>query len=609
MWKDFETIIKKVRREPWAETCVTEDFWQHLSDWVKDQILPDFLTQFSRQVDEIIEIDPDLSEQDIFTRVTRYMVEFLGASSASVRLYDPHTEQMLSWGSYPSEEESRITYIPLEGSVAGEVVENNRTYLVPNIMNEKLYRDKEVIERKGTHSVMAVPLAITPFSPQERKTVGVIQFYYPEKDRIWSPLEVQMAELMAHRLSFVIARKQILAMHRINEKKEAIVRSIFQKLGSKVGVKMTEVFNRVVPELVDIINIQSCALFSVRNDMESVVLDAGYPDSLLYHGIGKEFSVHSEPVFEIILNLRDYTGDSTYETVTPSYILVIDPQRSELVSRNVKDFAVGRNINSILYIPLNVGEEITHFMTFDALDQRQRYTDGEIEVFLFLGRELMKAERMERLDDILHDFKNPAIATAGFARRLKRICEEEGLHPRDSKVGQYLDILLKETSRLQEMALSLYEVGKEQVVDLAGVLKNRFEINKEAIKEQLKQNVDLKEGPFQEPLHVLCYPIHLERILDNLLNNATKAIPIRGGLLSIRSYKQGDWACAEISNTGIISEEERLRLLEGEGRGRGLYITHRIIRLINGKLEIRVGKNTTTIVVRLPCYEGNEGKE
>ena len=162
---------------------------------------------------------------------------------------------------------------------------------------------------------------------------------------------------------------------------------------------------------------------------------------------------------------------------------------------------------------------------------------------------------------------------------------------------------------MQEMALSLFEVGKEQVVDLTAVLKNRFEINKEAIKEQLKQNVDLKEGPFQESLYVLCYPLHLERVLDNLLNNATKAIPLRGGSLSIQTYRDGDWACAEISNTGIISEEERLRLLEGEGPGRGLYITHRIIRLIKGKLEILVGKNTTTLVVRLPCNNQNSRNE
>jgi signal transduction histidine kinase len=167
-------------------------------------------------------------------------------------------------------------------------------------------------------------------------------------------------------------------------------------------------------------------------------------------------------------------------------------------------------------------------------------------------------------------------------------------------ISKYVDILLEETSRLQEMALSIYHVGKEQLVDLSTVLRKRFEINTEAIREQLKQNVTLKEGPFHDPLPVRCYPLHLERILDNLLNNATNAIPLQGGVLSIRTYREGGWACAEITNTGLLSEEERLRLLEGEGQGRGLYITHRIIRLLNGRIDIRVGQDTTTLVVQLP---------
>ncbi|MEE9611672.1 MAG: GAF domain-containing sensor histidine kinase [Desulfatiglandales bacterium] len=602
MWKNTEKLIRSIQKEPWAKGLSgQDDFWHHLTEALKKRIFPDFLGQVNK-VDDLIEIDPDLSEPEILELATHYMVEFLGAQWASVRIYDSENEQMLSYGSYPSDEESRKTYIPLEGSVAGKVMKTRQTYLVPSILEEDLYRDKEVVERKGAHSLMAVPLEIPSFFPYERDTAGVIQVYYPEKDRTFNPLEVQMAELMARRLSFVIARKKILAMNKVNEKKEAIVRNIFLKLGAREGVKMEEVFNRVIPELADIINLQSCALFSVTMDLRYVVLEAGYPYSAGYHGIGKRFSIPSEPAFEVILKLKDPVKDSPYERVTQSYMLVMDPQKSEMISKDLREFAALHNINSILYVPLNVGEEITHFMTFDALDQRQRYTEEEIEIFLFLGRELMKAQRMERLDDILHDFRNPAIATAGFARRLKGLLENQSLDKEDPRIKKYVGILLEETSRLQEMALSLYEVGKAQVVNLTEVLRNRFEINTEAIKEQLKQNVTLKEGPFRESLHVLCYPLHLERILDNLLNNATKAIPIRGGILSIRTYSEGNWACAEISNTGIISEEERLRLLEGEGRGRGLYIIHRIIRALKGKIDIRVGRDTTTLVARLPIH-------
>jgi signal transduction histidine kinase len=286
--------------------------------------------------------------------------------------------------------------------------------------------------------------------------------------------------------------------------------------------------------------------------------------------------------------------------VTPSYVLIVDPQKSQKISNNLKRFAAGYNINSILYVPLEVGEEVNHFMTFDALDQRKGYSEWEIEIFLFLGRELMQAQRMEQLDDTLHDFKNPAIAIAGFARRLKALLSKSIPLKEEDSIKKYLDILVEETNRMQEMALSIHQTGKEQVVNLTDILKKRFEINQEVIKEMFKANVSLEQGPFHDPLPVRCYPIYLERILDNLLNNATKAIPMQGGHLAIRSFADGPWAGAEIVNAGQIPEEDRLKLQEGESRGRGIYITHRLVRLLNGQIEVKVGEKSTTILVRFP---------
>ena len=364
---------------------------------------------------------------------------------------------------------------------------------------------------------------------------------------------------------------------------------------------MAEVFNQVVPELADIVDLQSCTLFSVTEGLDRVILQAGFPEHG-YHSVGKALPVSSEPVFELLLNLREYSGESVYEVVTPFYISVVDPQRSDLVSKNLKELAALHNINSILYFPLGYNGEVTHLMAVDAVDQRQRYRDDEVDIFLFMGRELMKAQKMERLDDALHDFKNPAIATAGFARRLKEIVRRDELEQSKEQVRQYVDILLEETSRLQELAMSIYRVGDEQAVNLTEVLKRRFHINREAIKEQLKQNVTLEEGPYDPDIGVMCYVVHLERVFDNLLNNATKAIPLKGGVLAVRTYSDGDWACAEISNTGQISEQTRMKILEGEGEGRGLYITYRIIRLLKGKIEIRAGKETTTFVVSFPLH-------
>ncbi|MBI5601806.1 MAG: GAF domain-containing sensor histidine kinase [Deltaproteobacteria bacterium] len=604
--RSVDKLIQAMRNEPWAYDCQSERFWEHLAAALQGSFLPDFLTEISGKVEEIIEINPDLSEPEILTIVTRYMVEFLGALSASVRIYDPNTGQMLSFGSHPYQETSRKTTIPLENTIAGEVVKRRQTYLVPSILREDLYRDKGVIDRRGVRSMMAVPFAIPRFFPHERETVGVIQIYYRDDNRRFPPLDIQMAELMARRLSFVMGRKKVLSLYRINEKKEAIVQKVFQKLGSRGGIKMKDVFIRVIPEIADIINVQSSALFSVSDDLEQVVLEAGYPDATGYHGIGKSFPIKSEPAFEILLGREEYRQESPFEVVTPSYLLIIDPQRSPWISNNLKRFAANHNINSILYVPLKVNEEITHFMTFDALDLRKGYSEWEIEIFLFLGRELMRAQKIEQLDDTLHDFKNPAIAIAGFARRLKTMLQQESPAADQETIKKYLDILVDETSRIQEMALSIQWTGKEQVVNLTEVLKKRFEINKEAIKEMLKANVTLREGPYQEPLLVRSFPLHLERILDNLLSNATKAIPLKGGKLSVRTYAEGPWACAEIANSGQISDEDRLKLLEGEGRGRGIYITHRLVRLLKGQIEVKVGKDSTTMIVRFPLNSAQE---
>ena len=599
----LENLIRDIQLEPWAES-VPEDaeFWTHYIQWIEENLLPKFLERFARKIDEIIEIDPDLSEQEILEKATSHMVSFLGATSASIRIYDPKTEQMLSYGSYPSREETRETAIPLEDSISGEVLRTRQAYFASNLLKEERYHNKRTVVKEGLHSLMAIPFEIPRFFPRERDTLGVIQLYYGDGGRKFSPLEIRTANTMAKRLSFVMAHKKILNMNRIAEKREDIVNHIFLKLGSRGGVKLAEVFNEVVPELADMVDLQSCALFSVGPALDQVVLQAGFPLIGGYHSVGKAVPVNSEPVYELLLNLRSYSGDSRYEEVTPFYILIVDVERSSLMSENNKRFALRHGINSILFIPLKVAGEITHFMTFDALDYRKRYREEEIGVFLFLGRELMKAQKMEQLDDALHDFKNPAIATAGFARRLKTLIQKDDLESSREQIQKYVDILLDETSRLQELAMGVYAVGEEQVVDFSRMVQKRFEINKEAIKELLKQDVALKQGPYDGDLRVKCHSVHIERVFDNLLNNATKAIPLKGGILAVQTYSHGEWACAEISNSGEMSEQDQMKSLEGAGEGRGLYITYRILRLLNGKMDIRSENGVTTFVVSLPLY-------
>ncbi len=570
-------------------------------DLVTEEVIYRYVDRLIGQAETILEIDPTLTEKGILETVAKYVVEYLGAEAASIRIYDPGREEMVSFGSYPDHTEGREETVPFEDTIAGEVVKTHRAYFVPNILKEEKYKNKEKVQRYGIHSMLAVPISIPRFSLKDVDTEGSLQIYYRETDKAFTPLEAKIAEMLSRRVSYVVARKRIMGLQKLNVAKDKIVEQIFLKLGKREGIKMKDVFNLVVPELVDIIRIQRCSLFSVSEGRDHVVLEAGYPE--IHHGIGKTFSVKEEPYIDAVVNQAGPFGEFDNEKIFPSYILIHNPRESRLLPQDLKRFLEVQQIHSVLYIPLKVTDVVNHFLVFDAQAHHRRFTDEEIEIFIFFGKELMKGLRLEKMDDILHDFKNPAIAAAGFAKRIQRILEDGEFSSKREKVVQSLDIILKETSRIQELALTLHGEGREEVVDLTEKLKNRFLINEEAVSELKRENVCFVQGGLESPLWIRCYPLHIERVLDNLFNNASNAMPEQGGHLSIRSYRKDSWAVAEVTNTGEIREEDRDRYLLGEGRGRGLHITTRLVKQMKGRMEMESGEGQTTFRVMFPLVK------
>ena len=567
-------------------------------DLITEEVIYRYVDRLISQAETILEINPHLTEKEILEAVAKNVVEYLGAEAASIRIYDPGKEEMISFGSYPPQAEEREEVIPFEDTIAGEVVKTHRAYFVPNILKEEKYKNKEKVQKFGIHSMLAVPISIPRFSLKDVDTEGSFQIYYKEVDKIFTPLEAKIAEMLSRRVSYVIARKRIMDLQKFNVTKDKIVEQIFLKLGKREGIKMKEVFNLVIPELVDIMRIQRCSLFSVSEDRQHVVLEAGYPE--IQHGIGKAFSVKEEPYIDAVVNQANPFGEFENEKIFPAYILIHNPQESHLLPQDLKRFLETQQIHSVLYLPLKVNDVVNYFLAFDAQAHHPRFSDEEIEIFTFFGKELMKGLRLEKMDDILHDFKNPSIAAAGFAKRIQKILEDGEFLSKKEKVAQALDIILKETSRIQELALTLHGEGREEVVDLTEKLRRRFLINEEAIKELKRENVHLIENDLESPLWIRCYPLHIERVLDNLFNNATNAMPEEGGHLSIRSYRKDFWAVAEVTNSGEIREEDRDRYLLGDGRGRGLHITTRLVKQMKGKIEMESGGGQTTFRVMFP---------
>ena len=203
-----------------------------VADLIKDEMLYGYVNRLITQVEKILDIDPSLTEREILQLVARTIVENLGAEAASIRIYDPEKKEMISYGSYPGLHENREEIIPFEDTIAGEVVKTRQSYLVPNILKEEKYKNKEKVEKLGIHSMLAVPIYLHRFS-KDVDTEGVLQIYYQKEDKLFTPLEVETAEMFSKRVGYVIALKKIKYLRKLNVTKDKILEHIYQKLARR----------------------------------------------------------------------------------------------------------------------------------------------------------------------------------------------------------------------------------------------------------------------------------------------------------------------------------------------------------------------------------------
>lgn len=595
-----ETLIKYLQWSPIVAKCnLSEQEINELASYLKKSI-SSHVEEIVKMVEDVIGISPSLDWREILEAAAKKIVEFLHAEAASIRIFDPETGRLVAFGSYQYAEIDRLKSIPVEKSVAGKVIKSGRSYVVPNILEEPDYTSKDVVKEYGFNSLMAVPVNIPGFLKNESDILGTIQIYYKEVNREFDPLEVANAELLARRVSYVLAKKRIMDLQKLNIQKEKIVEKIFVKLSHREGIKMKDVFRMMIPELVDTIQIQRCSLFSVTPDRRYVQIELEYPMERETGETKRTFVIKDHAYFDVLINCTEKPGDYENERIDLSYILIKDPLNSRLSSKELQRYASKNNIHSVLLTPLKARNEINYFLVFYATDRRQYFSEQEIELLSFLGKEIMKALRIEKLDDVLHDFKNPGIAIAGFARRARKLLDTEDIGSVRDKIVDYLDIIVKETVRMQELVIYPNIEGRERVVDLTEVLKGRFRINEEAIREQKRTNIQLIREELQNGLLICCYPFAFERALDNLLDNATKAIPEEGGKLSVKSYRSEEMACVEIRNTGRIPEENIEQIRTGDVKGRGLNIIYRFMQSMQGKLEVFTDSDSTTFRLLLP---------
>lgn len=584
---------------PDQETVNTDKLYELINE-IEKEYQAWFLASIIKEIENILAIDHRLTVREILKIAAERIVKELDAGAATIRVFDPESLRMISFGASGMSGQDMESSLGVRNSISGRVVQEKRAIAVPNILKDPLYKDKSLASKRGFYSLLAVPLIMPTPMPSGNTVLGTLQIYYADKDRVFDNLEIIHAEVLARRTSFVLAKKKIFDLQELNLRKETIVHKIFVKLSRRENIKLKDLFVLLIPELQELLNIKSCSFFTVSDNQQYINLETAYPQDDCYFEIDHTFTISHHPFFQAAVMGTEEIGDRPHERISQSYILIKNPSESDLVSKNLNKFIAESHINSILLIPLYVDEQVRHLLAFYATDQKEFFSDDEIELLIFFGKEIIKATRLEFMSDVLHDIKNPAIAVAGFANRALRLLQDEDSPAAREKLASYLDIIATESARMQDLALAMAGGGREEVINLADVAEQRWHIIEEVVQDPQLRHVQVMVPECEKDLFISCPRFGLERIIDNLLGNAARAVPPGGGSITFRCYQEDGKACFCIENTGEIPSHQLEKMQKGEVQGRGLNIIDRFVHANHGTIKIEMKEGVTRFIISFP---------
>ncbi len=202
-------------------------------------------------------------------------------------------------------------------------------------------------------------------------------------------------------------------------------------------------------------------------------------------------------------------------------------------------------------------------------------------------------QRRELVANVSHDLRTPLASLQGYIETL--LLKEGRLTGQETR--GYLEIALRHSERLGKLITELFELAKldAQVAPLTLEPFALGELAHDVVQElQLsaqKKNITLETRIQTDPLFV-CADIGLiERVLENIIENALRYTP-EEGMVTVAVARLGNIVKVEIMDTGcgISSEDlpfifdrsyrvEKARQQQAGGSGLGLAIAKRILEL------------------------------
>ncbi len=187
-------------------------------------------------------ITSDLYLEDILKLIVTVTAEVMGSKLCSIMLLDQKKKE-LTMKATQSISKEYINKHPLKlgEGIAGKVALENKPRVVPNILEDKTYKNKEIARKEGLVSLLCMPLHV------KGKVIGVINSYTDEPHD-FSDYEVSILQTVADQAAIVIENYRLVVETKVI-KEELETRKVLEKakgiLMKEYGLTENKAFKKI----------------------------------------------------------------------------------------------------------------------------------------------------------------------------------------------------------------------------------------------------------------------------------------------------------------------------------------------------------------------------
>jgi signal transduction histidine kinase/putative methionine-R-sulfoxide reductase with GAF domain len=552
----------------------------------------------TKEINALLEISKAIASglylEDVLRLIVTVTANLMNSKICSLWILDEKDQRLkLKATQSISEEYLKERSLAMGEGVVGHVALHNRPMAILNVLQEPLYKEKDLAKKEGLVSMLSVPMCIRD------RVIGVINCYtsYPHT---FAKSEEEILTTVANQAAICIENSGLMETLDIDE----ILRLVLEGVTKSIGFDRARLY--LVNEKRNVIE---CKMAVGIDDerIKGIALPLDPKDSVVARSIferqpftipdaqqdprinpvlKEKFDLHSLVVIPLL------TKEKALGAIAADFV---DPRKNvtQEAFESVKAFAQQAGLaihNAFMY------QELKNFS--QQMEEKIQKTTADLRK---TEAQLIRSDKLAALGQlaagIAHEIRNPLTSINILIHSMTENLPSEDSHKEDLKVIE------EEIHRMNEILDQFLQFAKPAtpLLEKADV-SSIFEETLQLLRPQIEKQLIIVGKEFQALPIIQMDREQMKQAILNLLLNAIQAMP-GGGHLTLRAKnsENGQWIYLSIQDSGIGIPSEDLNKLfdpffstkEG-GIGLGLSIAHRIIDQHHGKIEVESapGKGT-----------------